>query len=124
MDERNTTAGRLFGVETEYGLLVEGKGAADLMDESRLLVRAYPGAWAGLWDYRAEDPRRDMRGYRGDHLHYNEEDARLDRTGTSSSLSSEEQRSDRMLVNGARLYNDRGHPEYATPECRSLRDLV
>ncbi|MDE2207867.1 MAG: proteasome accessory factor PafA2 family protein, partial [Armatimonadetes bacterium] len=24
----------------------------------------------------------------------------------------------------ARFYNDHGHPEYATPECRSLRDLV
>src|SRR3954447_19395742 len=103
MDERSSTAGRLFGIETEYGLLVEGRGAGDLMEESRLLVRAYPGGWAGEWDYRAEDPRRDMRGYRVDRLHYNEEDARYDRTGPGSSLSSAEQRSDRMLANGARL---------------------
>ena len=33
-------------------------------------------------------------------------------------------RSDRVLINGARLYNDHGHPEYATPECLSLRELV
>jgi Pup amidohydrolase len=115
---------RLYGIETEYGLLVEGRGAEDLMEESRLLVRAYPGTWAGPWDYAAEDPRRDMRGFRVDHLNYNRADARLDRPGASSALSSEEQRSDRVLVNGARLYNDHGHPEYSTPECRSLRDLV
>src|ERR687886_2703095 len=92
-------ARRLFGIETEYGILVEGKGAGDLMEESRLLVRAYPGAWAGPWDYRAEDPRRDMRGYRVDQLHYNQEDARYDRTGPSRYLSTEEQRADRALAN-------------------------
>src|SRR4051794_25668746 len=111
--------GRLFGIETEYGILVEGRGAEDLMEESRLLVRAYPGTWAGPWDYRAEDPRRDMRGFQVDHLNYDREDARYDRTGPASHLSAEEQRSDRALTNGARLYNDHGHPEYATPECRS-----
>lgn len=115
---------RIFGIETEYGILVEGRGAHDLMEESRLLVQAYSGTWAGPWDYRAEDPRRDMRGFRVDHLNYNQEDARLDRAATGHQLSSEEQRSDRVLTNGARLYNDHGHPEYATPECRSLRDLV
>jgi Pup amidohydrolase len=115
---------RLFGIETEYGLLVEDKGAQDLMDESRLLVRAYPGPWAGPWDYRAEDPRRDIRGYRVDHLSYDPVDARYDKASPSSHLSGEEQRSDRALTNGARFYNDHGHPEYSTPECRSLRDVV
>lgn len=118
------TTGRLFGIETEYGILVEGKGAQDLMEESRLLVRAYPGVWAGPWDYRAEHPRRDMRGFSADHLNYDEADARYDREPSAGHLSAAEQRSDRVLVNGARLYNDHGHPEYATPECRSLRDLV
>jgi len=116
--------GRLFGVETEYGILVEGRDAGDLMEESRLLVSAYPHRWAGPWDYHSEDPRRDMRGFRVDHLNYNKEDARYDAGSTASHLSSQEQRADRALVNGARLYNDHGHPEYATPECRSLRDLV
>jgi proteasome accessory factor A len=113
---------RLFGIETEYGLLVEGKGAHDLMEESRRLVRAYAGVAAGPWDYCAESPRRDMRGFQVDHLSYNREDARLDRG--RSPMSAEEQRSDRALANGARLYNDHGHPEYSTPECRTLRDLV
>src|SRR5438552_11030160 len=31
---------------------------------------------------------------------------------------------ERRLGLGALLYNDHGHPEYSTPECRSLRDLV
>ena len=114
---------RLFGIETEYGLLVEGKGASDLIEESRALVRAYAGAHAGPWDYRTEDPRRDLRGYRVDHLQYNPQDALYDKPGTTS-LSNEELRSDRVLVNGARLYNDHGHPEYSTPECHTLRDLV
>ena len=30
----------------------------------------------------------------------------------------------RVLSNGARLYNDHGHPEYATPECWSSRELA
>jgi proteasome accessory factor A len=31
---------------------------------------------------------------------------------------------DGMLSNGARLYDDLGHPEYSTPECRDLFTLV
>jgi Pup amidohydrolase len=115
---------RLLGIETEYGLYVEGRGAEDLMEESRLLVSAYQGPWAGPWDYRTEDPRRDMRGFRVDRLSYDEQDARYDRQGPPSRLSSSEQRADRVLANGARLYNDHGHPEYSTPECVSLVELV
>src|SRR5436305_1296037 len=33
-------------------------------------------------------------------------------------------KSDLVLSNGARLYNDHAHPEYSTPECTSLRELV
>jgi proteasome accessory factor A len=114
---------RLFGLETEYGILVEGKGADALMEEARAVVRAYAGRHAGPWDYRLEDPRRDMRGFRVGQLSYNPEDARYDRPDAPR-MSNEEERSDRALVNGARLYNDHGHPEYATPECRRLCDLV
>lgn len=116
--------GRLFGIETEYGILVEGRGPEDLMEESRLLVRAYPGVWAGPWDYRSENPRRDMRGFQADHLSYDRADAEYDRPGRGSRLTGEQQRADRALPNGGRLYNDHGHPEYSTPECRSLRDVV
>src|SRR5712692_6387387 len=89
--------GRLFGIETEYGLLVEGREAGDLVEESRQVVRAYAGAAAGPWDYRLEDPRRDMRGYRVDHLTQNPADAQYERPGAPR-LSNEEERSDRVLV--------------------------
>ncbi|MCK6500979.1 MAG: proteasome accessory factor PafA2 family protein, partial [Nitrospira sp.] len=39
-------------------------------------------------------------------------------------LSFAEIKSDLVFSNGARFYNDHAHPEYCTPECASLRDLV
>jgi proteasome accessory factor A len=39
-------------------------------------------------------------------------------------LSFQEIKSDLVLSNGARYYNDHAHPEYATPECKRLRDIV
>ncbi|MBM3458475.1 MAG: peptidase [Armatimonadetes bacterium] len=117
-------AGRCFGLETEYGIVVESQRTEDLMEEARLLVTVCPGPTAGPWDYRAEDPRRDMRGFQVQHLNYDRQDAELDTRSGRQYSSVEEQRADRILPNGARLYNDHGHPEYATPECCSLRELV
>lgn len=113
----------LYGIETEYGIAVEGKGASDLLAESRAVVKAYPGRSAGPWLYRVEDPRNDMRGFHVDRLNFDPEDAKLDAPDYKP-LPVEEERADRVLVNGARLYNDHGHPEYSTPECASLLDLV
>ena len=112
----------LFGTETEYGIAVEGRGAADLVAESRLLVRAYRGPIGTPWHYRSEDPRNDMRGFHVDRLAQDPDDAQFDTA--HKPLPMEEERSDRVLANGARLYNDHGHPEYSTPECASLLDLV
>ena len=39
-------------------------------------------------------------------------------------LSFEEIKSDLVLSNGARFYNDHAHPEYSTPECTTLREIV
>jgi proteasome accessory factor A len=39
-------------------------------------------------------------------------------------LSFEEIKSDLVLSNGARFYNDHAHPEYSTPECSTLREIV
>ncbi|HLK58796.1 MAG TPA: proteasome accessory factor PafA2 family protein [Chthonomonadaceae bacterium] len=114
---------RLFGIETEYGIVVDGLGANDWIAESIALVRSYAGKSVGGWNYRGEDPRRDMRGFTVQHLSTNPDDAQFD-LPDAPPLSREEERSDRILANGARFYNDHGHPEYATPECRSLRDLV
>src|SRR5262249_46480231 len=115
---------RLFGIETEYGISVEGSSANDLIAESIALVRSYAGPHvAEKWNYRGEDPRRDMRGFTVDHLSTNPDDAQFDSPGRPP-MSISEERSDRVLGNGARLYNDHGHPEYSTPECSNLQDLV
>lgn len=114
---------RLVGIETEYGIVVEGLGANDWINESIAVVRSHDGPAVGGWNYRGEDPRRDMRGFTVQHLSTNPDDAQFDAPGATP-MSREEERSDRVLANGARFYNDHGHPEYATPECRSLRDLV
>lgn len=114
---------RLIGIETEYGIVVEGLGPNDWINESIAVVKSHAGPSVGGWNYRGEDPRRDMRGFTVQHLSQNPDDAQFDAPNTPP-MSREEERSDRILANGARLYNDHGHPEYATPECRSLRDLV
>jgi proteasome accessory factor A len=64
-----------------------------------------------------------MRGFHVDKLNYDPEDAAFD-DPNAPLLPAEEERADHVLTNGARLYNDHGHPEYATPECATLVDLV
>ena len=113
----------LIGIETEYGLLVEGRGPQDQIQDSADFVRSYPGYCFIGWDYRFESPRADLRGFKLDHLAQDPIDAQFDRPGAPVQTSAEI-RSDRVLSNGARFYNDHGHPEYATPECHSLAQLV
>ncbi len=75
-------ARRIYGLETEYGLLFSSSGRANLPPESALL-------------YLFEN------------------------------IYSRQSRTNIFLKNGARLYQDTGcHPEYATPECDSILDLV
>lgn len=114
---------RLYGLETEYGIAIEGRGAADLMQESAGVVRAVDLPHVTAWNYRGEDPRRDTRGFTVDRLSTDPSDAQFDAPGRAGVCGAEE-RSDRVLANGARLYNDHGHPEYSTPECSNLHDLV
>jgi proteasome accessory factor A len=113
----------LFGIETEYGITVEGADATHLVAESREVVKSYSGRYAGPWNYRSEDPRNDMRGFHVDKLSQDPTDAQFDKPGDRVQSPSED-RCDRVLLNGARLYNDHGHPEYSTPECNDLRSLV
>jgi proteasome accessory factor A len=73
---------RIYGLETEYGLLFSSSGRTNLPPESALL-------------YLFEN------------------------------LFSRQSRTNIFLKNGARLYQDTGcHPEYATPECDSILDVV
>ncbi len=113
----------LFGIETEYGIAVENHDASKLITASRELVKAYRGPYAAPWNYKSEDPRNDMRGFHVRHLTQDVTDAQFDKPGERAT-SPEEDRCDHVLANGARLYNDHGHPEYSTPECADLRSLV
>lgn len=108
----------LCGIETEYGIQVEGGSADSQIDDAIDFVRAYPGPCFVGWNYRYESPRADLRGFTLDRLAYDPEDAKFDRSRTAK-LGDREVRSDRILPNGARFYNDHGHPEYSTPECWS-----
>lgn len=112
----------LAGIETEYGFSVEGRGAEDQVDDAMALVRNYPGECLPLWDYRHESPRSDLRGFVLQRLAYDPEDAKFD--AGKARGPDPDVRSDRILPNGARFYNDHGHPEYSTPECWSLRELA
>jgi Pup amidohydrolase len=112
----------LAGIETEFGLLVEGRGAEDQVEDSKDLVRAYTNEVFVGWDYRHESPRADLRGFRLDRLAVDPEDAKFD-VGKSWGKD-HDVRADRILPNGARFYNDHGHPEYSTPECFSLDEFA
>lgn len=113
----------LAGIETEYGLLVEGEGPDSLLEHSMALVRGFPGErLAFCWDYSLESPRRDLRGFSLDRLQVDARDAQLDKG--RSQLPGPDLRSDLVLANGARFYNDHGHPEYSTPEAFSSRETA
>lgn len=112
----------LFGIETEYGLAVEGSSPHSQIEDAAEFIAAFPGRTFHGWDYAYESPRADLRGFEAKSLAADPVDAQFDegrRERNERAL-----RADRVLLNGARLYNDHGHPEYATPECSRLLDLV
>lgn len=116
---------RLFGLETEYGIAREDQETMDPVVESTELVRAYlAGPFERRWDYRGEDPHQDARGFRVPGLQQDEEEREFARQDAQRPYSFHEMKSDLVLPNGARFYNDHTHPEYSTAECRTLRDLV
>lgn len=112
----------LAGIETEYGLLIEGRTPGDQVEDAAALVRSYPGECLAVWDGADESPRRDLRGFEVDQLAFDPVDARFDEGRAAEPIAVT--RADRILANGARFYNDHGHPEYATPECWSDRELA
>jgi proteasome accessory factor A len=116
---------RLFGIETEYGIAREDSETADPVEESMELVRAYlDGHFTRRWDYRGEHPHEDQRGFRVTELAQDKEEDLFAEQDAHRPFSFHEMKSDLVLPNGARFYNDHTHPEYSTPECRSLKDIV
>ncbi|MBI2950114.1 MAG: proteasome accessory factor PafA2 family protein [Verrucomicrobia bacterium] len=114
-----------FGLETEFGITSDHDGEVDVVAESIALVRSAtePGVWM-CWDYESEDPHVDMRGFRVRELRQDTDEAKYFAQDAERELSFVEIKSDLVLGNGARFYNDHAHPEYCTPECRTLAELV
>ena len=60
---------RVFGIETEYGITVDGASDLDVVRESIEIVRSYTEHGALMkWDYGLEDPHQDARGFRATEL--------------------------------------------------------
>jgi proteasome accessory factor PafA2 len=116
---------RIFGLETEYGITLDGAESVDVVAESIELVRGYTEHGAHMkWDYDLEDPHCDARGFRAPELRQDTDESAYFEIDRKRPLSFEEIKSDLVLSNGARFYNDHAHPEYSTPECLTLRELV
>jgi Pup amidohydrolase len=116
---------RLFGIETEYGITRDDLEEVDPVVESMELVRAHlTASFERRWDYQGEDPHEDARGFRVSGLAQDQEEDEFAKADAHRPFSFHEMKSDLVLPNGARFYNDHTHPEYSTPECRTLKDLV
>ncbi len=116
---------RVFGIETEYGITVDGQEQVDVVQESIEIVRSYTEHGAAMkWDYNLEDPHQDARGFRAKELLQDTDESAYFEIDKNRPLSFEEIKSDLVLSNGARFYNDHAHPEYSTPECTTLREIV
>src|SRR6058998_1943396 len=116
---------RVFGLETEYGITLSGAETVDVVAESIELVRHYTDHGALMkWDYELEDPHLDARGFRARELLQDTDESAYYELDKRRPLSFEEIKSDLVLSNGARFYNDHAHPEYSTPECTTLGEIV
>ena len=102
---------KVIGTETEYGISAVGSPEFNPVLSSSLLISTYAGTLRKIrWDYEQESPLRDARGFEPVQVREpSEEDLGLANV---------------ILPNGARYYVDHAHPEYSTPECSTVRDLV
>ena len=115
----------LMGIETEFGIVREDVDASDPVEESmQLLARCEVPSVFRAWNYRNENSHLDLRGFRVASLAQDEEEDEFCEEDKKRPYTYWEMKSDRVLVNGARFYNDHTHPEYATPECNSVFQLV
>ena len=105
---------KIVGLEQEYGIAVQSRSSAEPLTQVQvafLLVNSYDRAHRGLWDYGCETPFKSA-------LHRRTERRQVRISEADNALTN------KALTNGARYYVDHAHPEYATPECRSARDLI
>jgi proteasome accessory factor A len=116
---------RLCGLETEYGIQVEGVDDMDVVVESMELIRCYLHEdFVARWNYALENPRLDMRGFQVEQLRNDKDETLHLQRDRQRQIPLQDLKSDLIIPNGARLYNDHTHPEFSTPECYGLRELV
>jgi proteasome accessory factor A len=114
-----------FGTETEIGIARDSEENLDVVAESMALVRSATKSGVLMrWDYECEDPHADMRGFHVEELRQDTDEASYFAQVAERELSFVEIKSDLVLGNGARYYNDHAHPEYCTPECSTVAELV
>jgi len=100
---------KVCGIETEYGVVWRGAPESSPVTASSLLINGYVEHRKVGWDFDAESPGRDARGFARDESAPPEVETHLVNT---------------VLTNGARYYVDHAHPEYSTPECSDALELV
>jgi proteasome accessory factor PafA2 len=114
-----------FGTETEIGIAREKEENLDVVAESMALVRSATKSGVLMrWDYNCEDPHADMRGFHVQQLRQDTDEATYFAQDAERELTFVEIKSDLVLGNGARYYNDHAHPEYCTPECSTVEELI
>ncbi|HEY7711780.1 MAG TPA: depupylase/deamidase Dop [Candidatus Entotheonella sp.] len=103
----------IIGSETEYGLTVQNDPEFDSIATALLLVNSYNAdqSLKLLWDYDQEDPLVDARGF--------ELEDEYDIPDQQDNMAI-----NKVLPNGARFYVDHAHPEFSTPECSNVLDLL
>ncbi|MFN3961794.1 MAG: proteasome accessory factor PafA2 family protein, partial [Fimbriimonadaceae bacterium] len=97
----------LAGLDTEYGLSLEGRTVHNQIEDAREFVESTPGDVFCGWDARDEAPRSDLRGFQVERLSFDSTDAQFD--AGASVTDAAVTRADRVLPNGARFYTDHGH---------------
>ncbi len=102
---------KVLGMETEYGIIIRGSADANPVAASSALINAYVSERNRRvgWDFEDESPGRDARGFAREGSMPPEVETHLVNA---------------VLTNGARYYVDHAHPEYSTPECADVYDLV
>ncbi len=110
---------RIYGTETEYGIIHRGVKDSNPISASSFLINAYlsktadPGIGPNSprvgWDFIDETPGTDIRGF-----------------SPMGSLPPEIEPNlvNAVLANGSRYYVDHAHPELSTPECLDPLSLL
>ncbi len=102
---------KVLGLETEYGIIIRGSAEPNPIAASSALINAYVAELSRQvkWDFEDETPGRDARGFAREGAAPPEVETHLVNA---------------VLTNGARYYVDHAHPEYSTPECSTVREIV